>query len=436
MKKSVLCTFSFLILGLFHLEAVSDRDAKLEELKTLQSAMNQAQQAQNLDEANKIAQQITQIVAQLQDMKRVVSSETAPAPANPAVTQAPPQEPSKPAPVAKRPDSYEDEILRLADRRDAEMAQALAPIERRFDLGSQQLLRKTMQSGNLEAANELKGMLENPQKTAAQHDKTANLPQEKEMVRLMEQREKEIAQASAPIQKRFELGTQQILRKALQNGDLEAANKLKATIQDVSVSTGKFTSAKSANKKDFEIESTPQGLVIKKYLGKSPKVVIPERIGGQTVVAIDAHSFERNSDIEELELPKSVEEIRRDAFCGAKNLKNVRFSEGLKIIGEGAFAYTALSEIHFPKTLQEISKNAFLDTKTLKTVQFSEGLKIIGYGAFARTSIAEIYLPDSLEKIETLAFLQCVSLQKVRIPEKTVVHKQSFSACNAEIIRY
>lgn len=245
MKNYTLCTFSFLISGLFHVAAESDRDAKLEELKTLQSAMNQAQQAQNLDEANKVAQQIHQVIAELNDMKREDSSETALTPANPvaaAAIQSLPQEPTKPTPVAKRPDTYEDEILRLADRRDTEMAQALAPIEKRFDLGSQQLLRKTMQSGNLEAANELKVMLENPQKTAAQHDQTANLPQEKEMVRLIERREKEVAQASAPIQKRFELGTQQILRKALQTGDLKAANKLKETIEEFAVASGKFNS--------------------------------------------------------------------------------------------------------------------------------------------------------------------------------------------------
>jgi formylglycine-generating enzyme required for sulfatase activity len=246
MKNYTLCIFSFLISGLFHVAAESDRDAKLQELKTLQSAMNQAQQAQNLDEANKIAQQIHHVIAEFNDMKkRDDSNESAPAPTNPvaaAATQSLPQEPAKPAPVAKRSDTYEDEILRLADRRDTEIAQALAPIERRFDLGSQQLLRKTMQSGNLEAANELKVMLENPQKTAVQHDQTANLPQEKEMVRLMEQREKEISQASAPIQKRFELGTQQILRKALQTGDLETANKLKETIEKVAVASGKFNS--------------------------------------------------------------------------------------------------------------------------------------------------------------------------------------------------
>jgi formylglycine-generating enzyme required for sulfatase activity len=61
---------------------------------------------------------------------------------------------------------------------------------------------------------------------------------EKELERLMAQRDKEIASAVNPIQKRFELATQQLLRKALQTGDLEAANKLKAMIDQAGGAAG------------------------------------------------------------------------------------------------------------------------------------------------------------------------------------------------------
>jgi DNA-binding transcriptional regulator GbsR (MarR family) len=195
MKKSALCTFLFLILVIFDIALASDRDAKLEELKALQSALNKAQQGQDLTEANKIAQQIHQVIAELNDMKREDSSESASASTNPAtatVTHPVPQEPTKPAPIVKRPDSYEDEILRLAEKRDAEIAKELDPIEKRYDFASQQLLRKTMQNGNLETANRLKGMLENSEKTADQYAQTANSPQERDIVRLMEQRAKTV----------------------------------------------------------------------------------------------------------------------------------------------------------------------------------------------------------------------------------------------------
>jgi hypothetical protein len=51
-----------------------------------------------------------------------------------------------------------------------------------------------------------------------------------EIMRLVKQRDSEIAKVVEPIQKRFEIAKQQILRKALLTGDLEAANKIKAMI--------------------------------------------------------------------------------------------------------------------------------------------------------------------------------------------------------------
>jgi formylglycine-generating enzyme required for sulfatase activity len=262
MKKSALCTFLFLILVIFDIASASDRDAKLEELKALQSALNKAQQGQDLTEANKIAQQIHQVIAELNDMKREDSSKSASASTNPAtatVTHPVPQEPTKPAPIVKRPDSYEDEILRLAEKRDAEIAKELDPIEKRYDFASQQLLRKTMQNGNLETANRLKGMLENSEKTADQYAQTANSPQERDIVRLMEQREKQIAQATAPIQRRFELATQQLLRKALQTGDLAAANKVKTMIDQAGGAAGENTLRVDKNMVLVEGETLPQG---------------------------------------------------------------------------------------------------------------------------------------------------------------------------------
>jgi formylglycine-generating enzyme required for sulfatase activity len=262
MKKSALCTFLFLILVIFDIASASDRDAKLEELKALQSALNKAQQGQDLTEANKIAQQIHQVIAELNDMKREDSSESASASTNPAtatVTHPVPQEPTKPAPIVKRPDSYEDEILRLAEKRDAEIAKELDPIEKRYDFASQQLLRKTMQNGNLETANRLKGMLENSEKTADQYAQTANSPQERDIVRLMEQREKQIAQATAPIQRRFELATQQLLRKALQTGDLAAANKVKTMIDQAGGAAGENTLRVDKNMVLVNGGTLPQG---------------------------------------------------------------------------------------------------------------------------------------------------------------------------------
>ena len=58
--------------------------------------------------------------------------------------------------------SWEKEFEGLMAQRDKEKAQALAPIQTRFESAAQELFRTTMQAGNLEAANALKAMLKSP----------------------------------------------------------------------------------------------------------------------------------------------------------------------------------------------------------------------------------------------------------------------------------
>ena len=129
--------------------------------------------------------------------------------------------------------SLEKEFEDLRMQRDKEKAQVLAPIQTRFESAAQELFRTTMQAGNLEAANALKAMLKSPPQ-----DKNWKSRQESQLMGMMVRRDKEIALAVNPIQKRFELATQQILHKAMQTGDLESANKLKAMIETAGGAAG------------------------------------------------------------------------------------------------------------------------------------------------------------------------------------------------------
>jgi len=137
--------------------------------------------------------------------------------------------------------SYEKALEQLVEIRDADIAKELALIEESYNRETRDLLRITMQIGNLETANKVKRMLENPDKKAAQYAETTNSTQEKAVVRLMEQREKQIAQATAPtvpIQKWFKESSERLVRKAVQAGDLAVANKLKAMIETAGGAAG------------------------------------------------------------------------------------------------------------------------------------------------------------------------------------------------------
>ena len=75
----------------------------------------------------------------------------------------------------------------------------------------------------------------------------------------MAQRDREIASAVNPIQKRFELATQQLLRKALQTGDLEAANKLKVMIDEAGGIAGENKVSGDKNMVRVEGGTLPKG---------------------------------------------------------------------------------------------------------------------------------------------------------------------------------
>ena len=94
---------------------------------------------------------------------------------------------------------YAKDVERLVKQRNSEAAQAIAPIQRRFDLAAQQLLRKAIQAGNLDAANKIKAAIENPPDLATLREE-AQSPLDKEFLRLAEQREKDSAIAVAPAQ--------------------------------------------------------------------------------------------------------------------------------------------------------------------------------------------------------------------------------------------
>ena len=67
--------------------------------------------------------------------------------------------------------------------------------------------------------------------------------------------------------------------------------------------------------------------------------------------------------------------------------------------------------------------------KNLKTVKFKEGLEVLGvdeykndggqlYGVFEESTVQNVELPSTLRRIEYSAFQSCKSLQHIRLPER------------------
>lgn len=169
---------------------------------------------------------------------------------------------------------------------------------------------------------------------------------------------------------------------------------------------------------NFAVELNPDNtLCICEYLGRSPVMTIPERIGKYTVTEIDAHFCEDMDNIVSVVMPDTIREIGEDAFYACYDLKNIRISKGLKEIPKSFCQLTNVSEINIPDSIHTIGENAFRNCIRLSTVNLGNGVKNIGRLAFANCIIEEIYLGPNIENIEYEkgCFLTNPSLKKFMV---------------------
>lgn len=112
-------------------------------------------------------------------------------------------------------------------------------------------------------------------------------------------------------------------------------------------------------------------------------------------------------DIESVEFPDSLRIIGEGAFSHCDKLKSIKFGNGIEKIGSqnddegGFFAYcTELEEIEFPPSLKYLGQNAFYGCKNLRRVRFNDGIMVIDKDAFNYcTNLKEVTLPYSLQEI-------------------------------------
>jgi hypothetical protein len=442
--------------------------------------MNAAMEQKDMDKASQLAQEIQKLASEInaQNTSSKINEES-PEPAesadqNTVVAQSNEEETPSPGeapePVAtpepdKTSDSisiYEAEIARLAERFSKEKAQAMAPIQKRFDMAAQLLLRKVTQSGNLESAMKLKEAIEDPEELA-DFKGEAKTPQDKELVRLVDQRDKAAAIATGPAEKRFDLAAQQLIRKATQSGNLDAAIKLKDMIAEAKTSAASapvevaktgFNSSRASSKgkecpeKDFEVSFSGEGRVITKYVGNSKRVIVPASIEGKPVVGIEFRSFMGNSKIEEVVLPDTIKFINQGAFVVCSKLSKINIPPSVSTINQNAFSLTALKELHIPASVTLFGyqsgcvsmvkihvdpanehyttlEGAVYDKQLTELIHVPAGIKI-----------KKLKVPNSVRSVA----MRCMGgsqLKSIEIPKEAEIAEDAFvDAENVEVIRY
>ena len=139
-----------------------------------------------------------------------------------------------------------------------------------------------------------------------------------------------------------------------------------------------------------------------------------EQSAMRALAALQRYSLCMNGqNIGELEIPKDVTEIKKNAFAYCRT--TIKLHDGITIIGDNAFRFGYVSTSSGFKGVKRIGDYAF-EYSNLSSIEFGEGLTSIGKYALSNTQIQSIVLPSTIESLGNLVFLECKRLSNVVLP--------------------
>lgn len=154
----------------------------------------------------------------------------------------------------------------------------------------------------------------------------------------------------------------------------------KLALNDITFPKTKLTSVYSESTKHDENKMVLPAQLLSYITGYIKTVSIPE---GYDRIANGAFSNEnKQSVLENVNLPKGLTLIGKNAFQNCNYIKSIELNDGLENIGESAFSGTTLESVKFPSSLKIINDCAFANCH-IYNLKFNAGLKYIGNSAFA-----------------------------------------------------
>lgn len=183
--------------------------------------------------------------------------------------------------------------------------------------------------------------------------------------------------------------------------------RLDLTNWDWDTKTGAtFTVTVAAATSKFDFDKTTG--TITGYDGTDTVVVIPSKINGVTVDAIEHAAF-HDSAVTSVTIPDSVTSISDGAFGFCSQLTNISIPNSVTYISFSAFSScTSLKSVTLPSSLSSISEALFSGCSQLTT----------------------IHIPDSVSSIQSYAFCACENLKTIRIPVTvTSIGDCAFDVC-------
>ena len=202
------------------------------------------------------------------------------------------------------------------------------------------------------------------------------------------------------------------LLKTLKTGDASAVEKALSALTSEQLDSITKNNAAPGGNFTYDLTDDGKGIVIKEYTGPAVSVlVLPAEIEGYPVVKVGSGTgFLYNN----LSLSNLEDGSENGIYEGREK------------------DWRSLTSVVIPSTVTEISPRSFA-ASGLKNVVLPQGLKIIGESAFARAdNIESLILPSNIEEIGYSAFYECTELFAITIPDSVKslkIEDAAFKGC-------
>ena len=140
------------------------------------------------------------------------------------------------------------------------------------------------------------------------------------------------------------------------------------------------------------------------------------------------------SGVTKVHIPASVEVIGKSAFYMCYSLQSVDFAAGskLKTVRDLAFSEcTQLQQVELPASVDSLGANAFTFCDGLRKVTLPASLKRLCYGTFSScVALTRIVVPPACKVIDEFAFGNCTGLSYVDVQGADTISTKAFYHCS------
>ena len=138
---------------------------------------------------------------------------------------------------------------------------------------------------------------------------------------------------------------------------------------------------------DFEFNDSTDEIVIDKYIGKDPIMVIPDEINGKKVVSLGTYALANDKNIVAIKIGNNIKDLGEGVFGNCENLRYVVLGDSVKTIGCDPFLNTNIQEVTLNDGLQKIGEDDINNTVDAPSKNIGMDLKI-------PESVTEMHLRD------------------------------------------